>query len=378
MPNDSSLTTDNSVDNFDNPEYYINRELSHLKFNMRVLQQALDTSHPLLERLKFLLIFSSNLDEFFEIRVSGLFERIEFGQEEGTGPDGKRPYDLLQEISQACHPLVEQQYQILNERLIPELEQQNIRFIRRGDWTEGQKAWVQEFFNNDIVPVSSPIGLDPAHPFPLLVNKSLNFIVSLEGKDAFGRDTGLAIVPAPRSLDRVIRIPDELCEGGDNFVFLSSMIHAHVDTLFPGMKVKGCYQFRVTRNADLDVDMEGVADLALALKGELASRRFGRAVRLEVADDCPQPIIDILLRETKLDAAHLYQVNGPVNLKRLMRVPNLVNRPDLLYPSFTPGTPRALRERKEIFKAVARKDYLLLHPFESFQPVVDFFAPGCR
>ncbi len=372
MPNDSSLTTDNSVDNFDNPEYYINRELSHLKFNMRVLQQALDTSHPLLERLKFLLIFSSNLDEFFEIRVSGLFERIEFGQEEGTGPDGKRPYDLLQEISQACHPLVEQQYQILNERLIPELEQQNIRFIRRGDWTEGQKAWVQEFFNNDIVPVSSPIGLDPAHPFPLLVNKSLNFIVSLEGKDAFGRDTGLAIVPAPRSLDRVIRIPDELCEGGDNFVFLSSMIHAHVDTLFPGMKVKGCYQFRVTRNADLDVDMEGVADLALALKGELASRRFGRAVRLEVADDCPQPIIDILLRETKLDAAHLYQVNGPVNLKRLMRVPNLVNRPDLLYPSFTPGTPRALRERKEIFKAVARKDYLLLHPFESFQPVVDF------
>lgn len=371
MPNDLTVSQpQHGVDTFENPEYYINRELSHLKFNMRVLQQALDTSHPLLERLKFLLIFSSNLDEFFEIRVSGLFSRIEFGQQ-GAGPDGKGPEMLLREISEACHPLVEQQYQILNDLLIPELEQENIRFIRRGHWTAPQKAWVEEFFNTDIVPVSSPIGLDPAHPFPLLVNKSLNFIVSLEGKDAFGRDTGLAIVPAPRSLDRVIRIPDELCDSGDNFVFLSSMIHAHVEKLFPGMTVKGCYQFRVTRNADLDVDMEGVADLAMALKGELASRRFGRAVRLEVADDCPQPLIDILLRETRLDQAHLYQVNGPVNLKRLMRLPSLVDRPDLLYPSFTPGTPRPLRERKEMFKAIARKDFLLLHPFESFQPVVD-------
>lgn len=372
MPKDLSVAeAKQGADAFDNPEYYINRELSHLKFNMRVLEQALDKSHPLLERLKFLLIFSSNLDEFFEIRVSGLFSRIEFGQQ-GSGPDGKSPESLLSEISEACHPLVEKQYQTLNDLLFPELERENIRFIRRGKWTDAQKAWVEEFFNTDIVPVSSPIGLDPAHPFPLLVNKSLNFIVSLEGKDAFGRETGLAIVPAPRSLDRVIRIPDELCSGGDNFVFLSSMIHAHVEKLFPGMKVTGCYQFRVTRNADLDVDMEGVADLAFALKGELASRRYGRAVRLEVADDCPQPLIDILLQETNLESAHLYQVNGPVNLKRLMRLPSLVNRPDLLYPAFTPGTPRALRERKEMFKAIARKDFLLLHPFESFQPVVDF------
>jgi len=371
MPNDlTAVETLVEPDNLDNPEYYINRELSHLKFNMRVLQQALITGHPLLERLKFLLIFSSNLDEFFEIRVSGLFSRIDLGQE-GAGMDGQSPEALLAEISKVCHSMVEQQYQILNDLLIPELEEQNIRFIRRSRWTEAQKAWVEEFFSTDIIPVSSPIGLDPAHPFPLLVNKSLNFIVSLEGKDAFGRETGLAIVPAPRSLDRVIRIPDELCAGGDNFVFLSSMIHAHVDKLFPGMKVKGCYQFRITRNADLDVDMEGVADLALALRGELASRRFGRAVRLEVADDCPQPLVDILLRETGLDEAHLYQVNGPVNLKRLMRVPSLVSRPDLLYPSFMPGIPRALRERKEFFNAIARKDFLLMHPFESFQPVVD-------
>ncbi|GAA6166954.1 polyphosphate kinase 1 [Sessilibacter corallicola] len=353
-----------------NPTYYINRELSHLKFNQRVLLQALNAGHPLLERLKFLLIFSSNLDEFFEIRVAGLFSRIELDQDK-VGLDGRTSEQVLEEIQSVCHPLVERQYQILNELLIPELEKENIRFIRRSEWSDSQKSWVLKFFKENIVPVSSPIGLDPAHPFPLLVNKSLNFIVSLEGKDAFGRETGLAIVPAPRSLDRVIRIPDELCDGGDNFVFLSSMIHAHVDKLFPGMTVKGCYQFRITRNADLDVDMEGVADLALALKGELASRRFGRAVRLEVADDCPQPLIDILLEKCNLDRSHLYQVQGPVNLKRLMRVPSLVNRPDLLYPSFTPGTPRPLRERKNLFSAISKKDFLLLHPFESFNPVVD-------
>lgn len=353
-----------------NPIYYINRELSHLKFNQRVLLQALNAGHPLLERLKFLLIFSSNLDEFFEIRVAGLFSRIELDQDK-VGLDGRTSEQVLEEIQSVCHPLVERQYQILNELLIPELEKENIRFIRRSEWSDSQKSWVLKFFKENIVPVSSPIGLDPAHPFPLLVNKSLNFIVSLEGKDAFGRETGLAIVPAPRSLDRVIRIPDELCDGGDNFVFLSSMIHAHVDKLFPGMTVKGCYQFRITRNADLDVDMEGVADLALALKGELASRRFGRAVRLEVADDCPQPLIDILLEKCNLDRSHLYQVQGPVNLKRLMRVPSLVNRPDLLYPSFTPGTPRPLRERKNLFSAISKKDFLLLHPFESFNPVVD-------
>ncbi|MCE2027736.1 polyphosphate kinase 1 [Sessilibacter corallicola] len=353
-----------------NPTYYINRELSHLKFNQRVLLQALNAGHPLLERLKFLLIFSSNLDEFFEIRVAGLFSRIELDQDK-VGLDGRTSEQVLEEIQSVCHPLVERQYQILNELLIPELEKENIRFIRRSEWSDSQKSWVLKFFKENIVPVSSPIGLDPAHPFPLLVNKSLNFIVSLEGKDAFGRETGLAIVPAPRSLDRVIRIPDELCDGGDNFVFLSSMIHAHVDKLFPGMTVKGCYQFRITRNADLDVDMEGVADLALALKGELASRRFGRAVRLEVADDCPQPLIDILLEKCNLDHSHLYQVQGPVNLKRLMRVPSLVNRPDLLYPSFTPGTPRPLRERKNLFSAISKKDFLLLHPFESFNPVVD-------
>ncbi|GLS27065.1 polyphosphate kinase 1 [Marinibactrum halimedae] len=367
MPNDLSVSTEKP--SLDNPEFYINRELSHLTFNQRVLEQALNTEHPLLERLRFLLIFSSNIDEFFEIRVAGLMDRIDL-ERQNIGLDGLTPEQALKHIAETCHPLVEKQYHILNTMLIPELQEQGVHFLRRSEWTPALQKWVEEYFLSDILPVSSPIGLDPAHPFPLLVNKSLNFIVSLEGKDAFGRETGMAIVPAPRSLDRVIQLPDHLSDGTYSFVFLSSMIHAHVDKLFPGMTVKGCYQFRVTRNADLDVDMEGVADLAIALKGELASRRFGRAVRLEVADDCPEPLIDFLLKETQLTEAHLYQVQGPVNLKRLMRVPSMVDRPDLLYPSFNPGIPRALGKKSDMFSAIAKRDYLLLHPFESFKPVV--------
>ena len=354
----------------DQPEHFINRELSHLQFNRRVLEQALDESHPLLERLKFLLIFSSNLDEFFEIRVAGLKQGLQLGREM-TGPDGIHASEVLREISEICHQVVEQQYTTLNDILIPAMERENIRFLRRRQWSQAQAEWIEDYVHSEILPIASPIGLDPAHPFPRLVNKSLNFIVSLEGQDAFGRETGLAIVPAPRSLPRLVRLPDELCDGGENFVFLSSMIHAHADALFPGMTVKGCYQFRITRNADLDVDMEGVADLARALRGELHSRRFGNAVRLEVADNCPEPLTDFLLQEVGLTSAELYRVNGPVNLKRLMRLPSEVKRPDLLYPPFTPGRPKGLSRKDNIFDAISKRDYLLQHPFESFSPVVE-------
>ncbi len=360
----------------DNPAFYINRELSHLKFNQRVLAQALD-DHPLLERLKFLVIFSSNLDEFFEIRVAGLRSRIQLDREM-AGPDGLYPPDVLDQISLVCHEIVEEQYQILNDVILPSLEKENIRFLRRDDWTPEQAAWIEEYVRNEILPVTSPIGLDPAHPFPRLVNKSLNFIVSLEGKDAFGRDTGLAIVPAPRSLPRMIRIPDELCPPGDNFVFLSSMIHAHAHRLFPGMTVKGSYQFRLTRNADLDVDTEGVEDLALALKGELHSRRFGNGVRLEVADNCPEELVKFLLEETGLTEKELYQVNGPVNLKRLMRLPDMLNRPDLLYPAFKASTPKGLAPSRNIFDAIRQQDFLLHHPFESFHPVIELLRQASK
>jgi polyphosphate kinase len=377
MIDDSDSLIETESPSVADPSNYVNRELSNLYFNQRVLSQALDTSHPLLERLKFLLIFSSNLDEFFEIRVAGLMQSIRF-ERETTGPDGVAPHETLKQISQICHETVDRQYQILNEVLIPELAKEGIHFLRRSQWTKEQAEWVGHYVETEVLPVVSPIGLDPAHPFPRLVNKSLNFIVALEGKDAFGRDLGLAIVPAPRSLPRIIALPPELCRDGHNFVFLSSMIHAHAAKFFPGMTIKGCYQFRITRNADLDVDVEGIADLARALRGELHSRRFGTAVRLEVADNCPSELTDFLLKEVGLTEDDLYRVNGPVNLKRLMELPAIAGRADLLYPSFTPSMPKGLSRKDNIFDAISRRDYLLLHPFESFAPVVQLLRQAAK
>ncbi|HEY7772825.1 MAG TPA: polyphosphate kinase 1 [Marinagarivorans sp.] len=361
----------------DQHDYYINRELSNLQFNQRVLAQALDQSHPLLERLKYLLISASNMDEFFEIRVAGLMQRILF-EREVIGPDGMQTAAVLKQISQTVHSLVDEQYRILNDVIIPALHQEGIRFLRRSQWTQAQETWIEDYFDREVQPLVSPIGLDPAHPFPRLVNKSLNFIVDLEGKDAFGRDLGLAILPAPRSLPRMISLPDSISGEGHDFVFLSSMIHAHAEKLFPGMTVNGCYQFRITRNAELDVDVEGVADLAITLKGELHSRRFGTAVRLEVADNCPRELTDILLREAGLTEEHLYRVNGPVNLKRLMRLPSIVGRADLLFPPFTPSIPKGLSRKDNIFDAITKRSFLLLHPFQSFSPVIQLLRQAAK
>ena len=370
----NDIASEHSAIDLNNPDYYLNRELSLLQFNLRVLEQAMDENHPLMERLNFLLIFSSNMDEFFEIRVAGLKNKLEThtGQ---PGPDGMLATEVLAEISRITHEAVERQYHILNDILLPALREEGVDFLRREDWTEEQANWVKKYFREQIYPVLTPIALDPSHPFPRLVNKSLNFIVPLDGKDAFGRSTGLAIVPAPRSLPRLIRIPDEISgDGDDNFVFLSSMIHAHVSDLFPGMKATGCYQFRVTRNADLEVDEE-VEDLASALKGQLLSRRYGDEVRLEVADNCPRHLTHYLLEQFELTEDDLYEVNGPVNLARMF---TSVNRPRLHYPPFTPKMPAAVRKAESIFDAMDQGDILLHHPFESFQPVVNLLAEAAR
>ena len=359
-----------AIPGVDDSEMYLNRELSQLQFNIRVLEQALDESYPLLERLKFLLIFSSNLDEFFEIRVAALKKLITFAREQ-AGVDGMQPHQVLARISEIAHQQVERQYAMLNDMLLPQMAKHQIKFIRRRHWSAKIKTWVGRYFREQIAPIMTPIGLDPTHPFPLLVNKSLNFIVELEGVDAFGRDSGLAIIPAPRLLPRVIKLPPEVGGPGDNFVFLSSMIHAHADDLFNGMSVKGCYQFRLTRNADLSVDAEDVEDLARALRGELFSRRYGDAVRLEVADTCPQHLSDYLLKQFGLAESELYRVNGPVNLTRLFSVTGLESHPELQAAPFTASIPRALQDNENLFRAVAKQDILLLHPFESFTPVVD-------
>jgi polyphosphate kinase len=357
-------------------QYYFNRELSHLQFNQRVLKQTIDKHHPLLNRLLFCCIFSSNMDEFFEIRVAGIQNQIKYGRET-IGPDGLSPQKTLDAINLTAHELVREQYEILNDNLIPALAEQNIRFIRRNEWNEAQQAWLADYFDREILPIINPIGLDPSHPFPRLVNKSLNFIAELDGKDAFGRETGLAIIPAPRSLPRLVKLPADISKGNE-LVFLSSIIHAHADQLFPGMIVQGCYQFRLTRNADFELANDEMEDLASALKGELLSRRFGDAVRLELADNCPEQLISFLLKEFKLNEHDLYKVNGPVNLHRLMELANLVDRPDLLYPSFAPGTPKAIRGNSSLFPIIRQKDILLHHPFQSYTPVIDFLRQAAK
>ena len=246
---------------------FLNRELGLLEFNRRVLAQAEDASVPLLERLKYLCIVSSNLDEFFEIRVAGLKEQAQLGGL-AAGPDGLEATQILKRLFAPTHQLISRQYQLFNEELVPALAQQGIKFLRRTHWNAAQQTWVKDFFLREVMPVLTPIGLDPSHPFPRVLNKSLNFAVELQGKDAFGRNSAKAIVQAPRVLPRAILIPPEISGCPYGFVFLSSILHAHVGELFSGMEVLGCYQFRVTRNSDLFVDEEEVKNLRISLQGE--------------------------------------------------------------------------------------------------------------
>ena len=349
---------------------YINRELSQLAFNRRVMELAQDVAVPLLERVRFLCIASTNLDEFFEIRVAGLKQRLELGSAP-VGPDDLPASEALHAICEEARDIVRHQYQMLNEVLFPALEKENIRVLKRSEWNTAHETWLHKYFEQEVLPVLSPMGLDPAHPFPRILNKSLNFIVSLEGKDAFGRNSGMAVVQAPRSLPRVIQIPGAE-KGGHTFVLLSSIIHAYVEDLFPGMKVAGCYQFRVTRNSDLYVDEEDVDDMLRAVQGELGSRRYGAAVRLEVAAECPEETIAFLLSEFELAPEDLFTVEGPVNVSRLDAVYDMVDRPELKYPAITAGTPKAFAGGKDICDVIKERDVLLNHPYESFTPVLDF------
>ncbi len=354
-----------------NPELYINRELSLLEFHRRVLAQAQEERVPLLERLRYLCISSSVLDEFFEIRVAGLKQQEAYRATQ-RGPDNLSPAEQLRRISDTVRELVGEQYRMLNEDLLPSLEDQGIRILDPDEWGGKQRQWLKRYFKRELAPIMSPIALDPAHPFPQPLNKSLTFIVTLEGEDAFGRRSGKAIVQAPRALSRVVRLPESCAATPNEFVLLSSIIEVHVGDLFPGMKSTGCFQFRVTRNSDLFVDMEEVDDLLRALEGELSSRRYGDAVRLEVARDCPDPLEAFLTGQFHLKPEDVYRCSGPVNLMRLATVPDLVDRPELKFPGFTPGIPDRLRNANDMFEVIRQGDVLLHHPFESFAPFIDF------
>ena len=350
------------------PANFINRELSSLEFNQRVLAQSQDPRVPLLERLKFLCISSSNLDEFFEIRVAGLKQLLELGSGQ-IGPDGLAIADQIAAIHERAATLVRDQYACLNDVLLPALSKAGIEVVNAEDWDETTRRWVEHHFESEVEPVLTPLGLDPARPFPRIQNKSLNFIVRLSGKDAYGRDSELAIVQAPRSLPRIVPLPDG--GGQRRFVALSAIVEAFVAQLFEGVQVLGCYQFRLTRNSDLFVDDEEVDDLRRALEGELAQRRYGAAVRLETAANCPPDMVDFLLHQFALTPIDCYQVPGPVNLNRFSAIYDLAQRPELKYPPFTPGLPPRLIGATDLFAVIRQRDVLLHHPYRSFGPVMD-------
>ncbi|OQX02810.1 MAG: polyphosphate kinase 1 [Thiothrix lacustris] len=360
----------------DNPDYYINRELSLLAFNCRVLELASDPTTPLLERLKFLCISSSNLDEFFEVRVGRLKQQLSLDIA-AMGADKLSPPAVLRQIEQHVRDLVERQYKLLNDALIPALRQEDIYFVRRTHWDKQQHAWLSDYFDRELMPLLSPLGLDPAHPFPNILNKSLNFIVSLQGTDAFGREIDTAIVQAPRTLPRIIRLPSAMAVSENSFVFLSSILHAFIGRLFPGMEVLGSYQFRLTRNSNMFLDEEETDDLLQAMQGELPQRNYGAVVRLEVSDHCPQDNIDYLSEQFDLQASDVYNVNGPVNLNRLMAISDLVERADLRFPPFRPAP--ALTERyPDLFERIRATDVLLHHPYQSFQTLIDFIGQAAN
>lgn len=381
LPTFNQISYPDVLDNNHINQQYFNRELSLLQFHQRVLAQATNPRHPLLERLFFLIIFSSNLDEFFEIRVAGLIQKIKMG-DMASSIDGMAPSHVLSQISKVAHQAVDEQYRILNEEILPALAEEDIRYLKREELTPAQSAWVKEYFDNQVAPVLTPISIDLAHPFPRLVNKSLNFMVTIDskdGKDSFGRMLDFAVVPAPRSLPRVIRLPDELTGGKEHHIMLTAVIHEHINDLFPSLKVTGCHQFRLTRNADLYLS-DDVEDYAKALEGELENRRFGAKVRLEVTTNCPQAIVDFLLKEFDLTEEQLYRVNGPVNLTRLLfdfKIPNL------RYQPFQYEIPKAFRremweKNENVFNAIRKQDVLVHHPFHAFTPVVNLIRQAAN
>jgi polyphosphate kinase len=356
----------------------LNREIGILEFNSRVLAQAEDPSNPLLERLRFLGIVSSNLDEFFEVRVAGLKEQLQTDPKK-IEADGLSISETYDKVTEYAHTLVARQYAVFNDTIQPQLERAGIQFIFAKDWTPAQEKWAHGIFRTELLPLLTPIALDPAHPFPKVANKSLNFIVSLDGKDAFGRRARLAVVQAPRSLPRVIQMPKNLAKSDYGFVLLSSFVQKFVGDLFPGLAIVECHPFRVTRNSELFVSDDEVTDLRKALQGELPTRHLGDAVRLETSIDTPHALVERLRKENGLEPQDCYRIDGPVNLLRLSQVPDLVDKPGLKFALYRPKSSFGLTKPGQqdstdpddsIIDKIRQGDILLHHPYESFEPVL--------
>ncbi len=349
---------------------YFNRELSWLSFNRRVLDQAEDDRYPLLERLRFLSFVASNLDEFFEIRVSGLIQQVE-SQITQPGIDGLDPKEQLRRIHKSVGTLVKNQYKCWHEQIVPALSAEGVPFKTREDLTRRELLWLRQYFEEQVHPVLTPLAIDPAHPFPQFGNKSLNILLWLDDPDTPETERMLAFIPVPRILPRVVRIPGTRRTPA-SYVFLSDVLKFFAKELFPGYRIISAHAFRITRNSDLYIDEEEVENLLHTIEEELYNLRKGAAVRLEIEHDVPEPLLAELLDAIRLGRQYVFLIHGPINLLRLMSVYDLIARPDLKFESFVPYHPPALRLHSSIYDAVRQEDFLLHHPYDSFEPVVDF------
>ena len=353
----------------------LNRERAILAFNRRVLAQARHAAIPLLERLRYITIVSSNMDEFFEVRFADALEAMR----SATGDDDPQR-DELRQVAAEAHGLIDEKYAVFNDEVMPALHRLGIVVINHAERNAQQRAWVARFFETQVAPLLLPVGLDPAHPFPQVANKSLNFIVKLGGQDAFGRENSIAIVKVPRALPRVIKLPASVCAPGEQaFVLLTSVIRAHLESLFGDRPVEAFSQFRVTRDSELEVDEDDLTNLRQAMRSGLTTRHYGQAIRLEVVATCPEPLWRLLLDQFDLPPAALYRVNGPVNLVRLNQLIDQVDAPALRFEPRQASWPEAdLPKGTSILARLRQGDVLLHHPFQSFEPVVQFLREAVQ
>ena len=357
------------------PSHYINRELGWLEFNHRVLEEALDASNPLLERLKFFCIVSSNLDEFFEVRVAGLKQQIESGIVT-RGGDGRTATETFQAVSRRVRRLVDDQYAFWREQLLPQLSAAGIQLLRCDQMTDRQLKRCDQYYETEVHPVLTPLSIDPSHPFPLLLNKSLNIIVELEVSLKNRKEKRLAVVQVPRNLPRLV--PFKVTRKQREFLFLGEVIYRHLDSLFPGNRILGHWMFRVTRNSELYLDEESISDMLKAMEEELDNRRKGDAVRLEISKGCPPHVRNQLLEELELSEEDLYIVDGPLNPTQLMQVYEGDHSPELRDKPFVAPIAYPFLEEKGIFDIIREKDVLLHHPYENFNSVVHFIEQAAH
>ena len=352
---------------------FFNREMSWLAFNERVLDQAFSDKYPLLERTRFLSFVSSNLDQFYEIRVAGLMQKVDAGITRAS-LDGSQPKELLDQVRIRAHSMSQREYTCWREELRPSLAKENIHFKEIDQLNKSEFTWLRAYFRREVFPVLTPLAVDPTHPFPLILNKSLNLFVSLRNLRKKQAAPLKAVVQVPRILPRLVRIesPDTSSNKRDTFVFLSDVVRHFVSDLFPGHEAIGAWAFRITRNSHLYVDEEEVENLLLSIEDELHNRRRGAAVRLEIDDSIDDDVLQYLLHSLNLSEKDVLKIHGPINLYRLMKLPDLVDRDDLKFPSFEPFVPQALASRGNLFEQIGEKDHLLHHPYDSFNPMVDF------